>query len=230
MPGDYVISTHCHNDLGLGGGQHSLAAVRPAPARWRSRSTASASGWQRQKLEEVVAAASAPGPDFFTVDGQVLDTNVKAEELAKTSRLVSRPTGYPVQYNKAVVGRNAFAHEAGIHQHGMLEDASTYEIMDPASVGQGRDADRAGQALPGRHAFADTLEKMGITIQGDASPRRFARFQKELADRRSSSPTPTSRPSWPRARGGSVGRAPRPELDEFRGSNIGPASSTGADP
>ena len=111
-----------------------------------------------------------------------LDVNVRTEELARTSRIVSRLTGYPVQYNKAVVGRNAFAHEAGIHQHGVLEDPETYEIMDADAVGQ-----EAAQIVlgkhSGRHAFADSLEKMGIKIQGDALNAAFTRF-KELADRK----------------------------------------------
>ena len=111
-----------------------------------------------------------------------LDVNVRTEELARTSRIVSRLTGYPVQYNKAVVGRNAFAHEAGIHQHGVLEDPETYEIMDANTVGQ-----EAAQIVlgkhSGRHAFADSLGKMGIKIQGDALNAAFTRF-KELADRK----------------------------------------------
>jgi 2-isopropylmalate synthase len=108
--------------------------------------------------------------------------NVKTDELARTSRLVSRLTGYHVQYNKAVVGRNAFAHESGIHQHGVLSDRETYEIIDASSVGQ-----EAAQIVlgkhSGRHAFADTLEKMGIHVQGDALNAAFVRF-KELADKK----------------------------------------------
>jgi len=109
-------------------------------------------------------------------------TTVRTEELARASRLVSRLTGYPVQFNKAVVGRNAFAHESGIHQHGVLADRSTYEIIDAASVGQvGRQIVLGKHS--GRHAFSDTLEKMGIKIQGEALNRAFSRF-KELADRK----------------------------------------------
>ena len=95
---------------------------------------------------------------------------------------MSRLTGYHVQYNKAVVGRNAFAHEAGIHQHGVLSDRETYEIIDASTVGQ-----EAAQIVlgkhSGRHAFADTLEKMGIHVQGDALNAAFVRF-KELADKK----------------------------------------------
>ena len=104
------------------------------------------------------------------------------EELARTSRLVARLTGYPVQYNKAIIGRNAFAHEAGIHQHGVLEDRETYEIIDASTVGQ-----EAAQIVlgkhSGRHAFADSLAKMGLHVQGDALNQAFTRF-KELADRK----------------------------------------------
>jgi 2-isopropylmalate synthase len=128
-------------------------------------------------LEEVVMALNTR-PDYFGG----LSTNVDTRELARTSRLVSRLTGYPVQYNKAVVGRNAFAHEAGIHQHGVLSDRSTYEIMDPSLVGQGESQIVLGKHS-GRHAFADTLAKMGLRVQGDALNAAFVRF-KELADRK----------------------------------------------
>ena len=128
-------------------------------------------------LEEIVMALRTRA-DFF--DG--LDTGIRTEELARTSRLVSRLTGYPVQYNKAVVGRNAFAHEAGIHQHGVLTKRETYEIMDPAAVGQGESQIVLGKHS-GRHAFSDTLQKLGYDLKGDALNQAFARF-KELADRK----------------------------------------------
>jgi 2-isopropylmalate synthase len=127
-------------------------------------------------MEEVVMALRTR-PDYF---GGV-DTGIRTEELAKASRMVSRLTGYPVQYNKAVVGRNAFAHESGIHQHGVLEERTTYEIMDPTAVGQGSSIVLGKHS--GRHAFADTLAKMGIKIHGDALNAAFTRF-KELADRK----------------------------------------------
>jgi len=116
--------------------------------------------------------------DYF--DG--LDTSIRAEELARASRMVSRLTGYPVQYNKAVVGRNAFAHESGIHQHGVLTERTTYEIMDPQAVGQGDSQIVLGKHS-GRHAFADTLKKLGYDLHGDALNQAFSRF-KELADRK----------------------------------------------
>src|SRR5205823_7104462 len=128
-------------------------------------------------LEEVVMAINTR-PDQFPD----LEVGVRTEELARISRLVSRLTGYPVQYNKAVVGRNAFAHESGIHQHGVLAERTTYEIIDAAAVGQVGSQIVLGKHS-GRHAFSDTLKKMGIQIQGDALNSAFARF-KELADRK----------------------------------------------
>ncbi|HVF15229.1 MAG TPA: alpha-isopropylmalate synthase regulatory domain-containing protein, partial [Acidimicrobiales bacterium] len=128
-------------------------------------------------LEEVVMALKVR-PDQFPG----IEVGVRTEELARTSRLVSRLTGYPVQYNKAVVGRNAFAHESGIHQHGVLTERSTYEIIDASAVGQVGSQIVLGKHS-GRHAFSDTLVKMGITISGDVLNAAFTRF-KELADRK----------------------------------------------
>jgi 2-isopropylmalate synthase len=174
--GDYVVSTHCHNDLGLAVA-NSLAGVRAGARQVECAINGLGERAGNAALEEIVMAIKTRS-DYF---GH-LDVNVRTEELARTSRIVSRLTGYPVQYNKAVVGRNAFAHEAGIHQHGVLEDPETYEIMDANAVGQ-----EAAQIVlgkhSGRHAFADSLAKMGIKIQGDALNAAFTRF-KELADRK----------------------------------------------
>ena len=176
VTGDYVISTHCHDDLGLAVA-NSLAAVAGGARQVECAINGIGERAGNAALEEIVMALNTRG-DYF---GGVT-TNVRTEELAKTSRLVSRLTGYPVQYNKAVVGRNAFAHESGIHQHGVLTERTTYEIMDPSAVGQGESQIVLGKHS-GRHAFSDTLAKMGITIQGDALNAAFSRF-KELADRK----------------------------------------------
>jgi len=176
IPGDYVISTHCHNDLGLAVA-NSLAGVRAGARQVEVCVNGLGERAGNAALEEVVMAL-AIRPDQF--DG--LGTSVRSEELARTSRLASRLTGYPLQYNKAVVGRNAFAHESGIHQHGVLADRSTYEIIDAASVGQQGSQIVLGKHS-GRHAFADTLAKMGLSIHGDALNSAFGRF-KELADRK----------------------------------------------
>src|SRR5438270_5309237 len=176
VKGDYILSTHCHNDLGLATA-NSLSGVKAGARQIEVCVNGVGERAGNAALEEVVMAL-AIRPDQF--DG--LSTNVRTEELARTSRLVSRLTGYPVQYNKAVVGRNAFAHESGIHQHGVLAERTTYEIIDAAAVGQVGSQIVLGKHS-GRHAFSDTLKKMGIQIQGDALNSAFARF-KELADRK----------------------------------------------
>jgi 2-isopropylmalate synthase len=176
VTGDYVVSTHCHNDLGLAVA-NSLAGVVAGARQVECAINGLGERAGNAALEEIVMAIKTRR-DYFGL----VETGVRTEELARTSRLVSRLTGYPVQYNKAVVGRNAFAHEAGIHQHGVLEDRETYEIIDASTVGQ-----EAAQIVlgkhSGRHAFADTLEKMGLHVQGDALNQAFTRF-KELADRK----------------------------------------------
>ncbi|HUS61443.1 MAG TPA: 2-isopropylmalate synthase [Acidimicrobiales bacterium] len=181
VSGDYVLSTHCHNDLGLATA-NSLAGVANGARQVEVCVNGLGERAGNAALEEVVMALKIRPDQFPGADGEPLTTSVRTEELARTSRLVSRLTGYPVQYNKAVVGKNAFVHESGIHQHGVLTDRSTYEIIDAASVGQ-----RAQQIVlgkhSGRHAFVATLVEMGITIQGDALNAAFARF-KELADRK----------------------------------------------
>jgi 2-isopropylmalate synthase len=174
--GDYVTSTHCHNDLGLATA-NSLAGVRAGARQVEVCVNGIGERAGNAALEEIVMALKIR-PDQF--DG--LDTGVRTEELARTSRLVSRLTGYPVQYNKAVVGRNAFAHESGIHQHGVLADRSTYEIIDAGAVGQVGSQIVLGKHS-GRHAFSDTLARMGLSITGDALNASFVRF-KELADRK----------------------------------------------
>ncbi|HET9092942.1 MAG TPA: 2-isopropylmalate synthase, partial [Acidimicrobiales bacterium] len=155
IPGDYVISTHCHNDLGLAVA-NSLSGVRNGARQIEVCVNGLGERAGNAALEEVVMALKIR-PDQFPG----LDTGVRTEELARTSRLVSRLTGYQLQWNKAVVGRNAFAHESGIHQHGVLAERSTYEIIDAASVGQVGSQIVLGKHS-GRHAFAETLEKLGI--------------------------------------------------------------------
>jgi 2-isopropylmalate synthase len=174
--GDYVVSTHCHNDLGLAVA-NSLAGVVAGARQVECAINGLGERAGNAALEEVVMAIRTRADHFHG-----LGTNVRTEELARTSRLVSRLTGYHVQFNKAVVGRNAFAHESGIHQHGVLEDRETYEIIDAATVGQ-----EAAQIVlgkhSGRHAFSETLARMGLHLQGDALNAAFTRF-KELADKK----------------------------------------------
>ena len=176
VSGDYVISTHCHNDLGLAVA-NSLAAVQAGARQVECTINGIGERAGNAAMEEIVMAINTR-PDTYVG----LRVDIRTQELAKSSRIVSRLTGYPVQYNKAVVGRNAFAHEAGIHQHGMLNERTTYEIMDPAAVGQGESKLVLGKHS-GRAAFRDALQKLGYDIHGDALNAVFTRF-KELADRK----------------------------------------------
>src|SRR3954454_11232505 len=175
VEGEFIVSTHCHNDLGLAVA-NSLAGVANGARQVECAINGLGERAGNAALEEVVMAIKTRS-DYFGAG-----VSVRTEELSRTSRLVSRLTGYHVQFNKAVVGRNAFAHEAGIHQHGVLADRETYEVIDASQVGQ-----EAAQIVmgkhSGRHAFADTLEKMGIHVQGDALNGAFVRF-KELADKK----------------------------------------------
>jgi 2-isopropylmalate synthase len=109
-------------------------------------------------------------------------TNINTKLLARASKLVSNVTGFPVQYNKAIVGKNAFAHESGIHQDGMLKHVETYEIMRPEDVGVNATSLMLGK-LSGRHAFRDKLEAMGYVLETDAFEDAFKRF-KDLADKK----------------------------------------------
>src|SRR5947209_5200459 len=161
IKGDYITSTHCHNDLGLATA-NSLAGVQAGARQVEVCVNGIGERAGNAALEEVVMALKIR-PDQFPG----LSSGVHTEELARVSRLVSRLTGYPVQYNKAVVGRNAFAHESGIHQHGVLSDRSTFEIIEASAVGQVGSQIVLGKHS-GRHAFSDTLAKMGLTLSGDA--------------------------------------------------------------
>ena len=176
VSGDYALSTHCHNDLGLAVA-NSLSGVLAGARQVECAINGIGERAGNAALEEIVMAVNTRN-DFF---GD-LEVGIRTTELHKTSRLVSRLTGYPVQYNKAVVGRNAFAHEAGIHQHGVLSERTTYEIMDPQAVGQEGSQIVLGKHS-GRHAFSDRLHSLGLDITGDALNAAFTRF-KELADRK----------------------------------------------
>src|SRR3954454_19919167 len=160
VEGEFIVSTHCHDDLGLAVA-NSLAGVANGARQVECAVNGIGERAGNAALEEVVMAIKTRA-DFF----EGLSTDVHTEELARTSRLVSRLTGYPVQYNKAIVGRNAFAHESGIHQHGVLAERTTYEISDASTVGQVGSQIALGKHS-GRHAFSDTLAKMGIHISGD---------------------------------------------------------------
>ncbi|HEY4412266.1 MAG TPA: 2-isopropylmalate synthase [Gaiellaceae bacterium] len=167
-----TLSAHCHDDLGLAVA-NSLAAITAGAGQVECTVNGLGERAGNASLEEIVVALKIRA-DHFDVE-----TGVDAAQIAASSRLVSELTGYVVQPNKAVVGANAFAHEAGIHQDGMLKDARTYQIIDPADVG-------AGMTLPlgkhsGRHAFARACAERGIHLSGDDLNAAFRRF-KALAD------------------------------------------------
>lgn len=170
-----VISVHCHNDLGLGVA-NSLSAVNAGARQVECAVNGIGERAGNAALEEIVMALRTR-EDYFGVD-----VGVNTEEIARTSRLVSSLTGISVQRNKAIVGENAFAHEAGIHQHGVLKERRTYEIMKAEDVGYGESQLVLGKHS-GRHAFRDRLEELGYELDEEAFARAFERF-KELGDKK----------------------------------------------
>ena len=172
---EVAVSVHCHNDLGLAVA-NSLEAVRNGARQVEVAVNGIGERAGNCSLEEVVMALATRGDLLGPVSA------VHTPEIARTSRLVSALTGYPVQFNKAVVGRNAFAHESGIHQHGVLADRLTYEIMRAEDVGVSGCQIVLGKHS-GRHAFTRQLEAMGYHLSPEDAGRAFARF-KELADRK----------------------------------------------
>jgi 2-isopropylmalate synthase len=172
---DVVVSVHCHDDLGLAVA-NSLAGVQAGCRQVECAINGIGERAGNASLEEIVMLLRTREPALH------LWTGIDTTEIAKTSRLVSRLTGYPVQPNKAIVGRNAFAHEAGIHQDGVLKEPATYEIMDAKSVGLKSNAIVLGKHS-GRHALRQALEEMGFKVDGQALNTAFKRF-KEIADRK----------------------------------------------
>ncbi|MFT4171609.1 MAG: 2-isopropylmalate synthase [Rhodocyclaceae bacterium] len=178
VPGaDKVVwSVHCHNDLGLAVA-NSLAAVRAGARQVECTINGLGERAGNASLEEVVMAVRTRG-DIFPVD-----THIDCTQIVPASRLVSQITGYPVQPNKAIVGANAFAHESGIHQDGVLKHRETYEIMRAEDVGWGANKLVLGK-LSGRNAFRARLQELGIQIASEEQLNlAFARF-KELADKK----------------------------------------------
>ncbi len=171
-----VISVHCHNDLGLAVA-NSLAAVQKGAGQIECTINGLGERAGNAALEEIVMALKT------RQDLMPFATGIKTENIMRASRLVSSITGFPVQPNKAIVGANAFAHESGIHQDGMLKNAQTYEIMTPESVGLGHSKLVMGKHS-GRHAFREKLKELGYGEVGDNTLQQvFGRF-KELADKK----------------------------------------------
>ncbi len=174
---DVVVSVHCHDDLGIAVA-NSLAGLEAGCRQVECAINGIGERAGNASLEEIVMLLRTREPSLG------LWTGMETTEIARTSRLVSRLTGYPVQPNKAIVGRNAFAHEAGIHQDGVLKERTTYEIMDAATVGLASNAIVLGKHS-GRHALKAALEELGFKVEGQALNAAFKRF-KEVADRKKS--------------------------------------------
>src|SRR5215212_2804280 len=169
------FSAHCHDDLGMAVA-NSLAGVRAGIRQIECTINGIGERAGNASLEEVVMA--------MKVRNDVLPywTNIDATMLTRASKLVSAVTSFPVQYNKAIVGRNAFAHESGIHQDGMLKHTQTYEIMTPETVGVSKTSLVMGKHS-GRNAFRSKLEEMGYRLSDNQFEDAFVRF-KDLADRK----------------------------------------------
>ncbi len=170
-----VISVHCHNDLGLAVA-NSLAAVRAGARQVECTINGLGERAGNAAMEEVVMALKTRH------DLMPYATGVKTEMIMRASHLVSTVTGFVVQPNKAIVGRNAFAHEAGIHQDGMLKHAGTYEIMTPESVGLTQSKIVLGKHS-GRHGFNEKLNELGYRLNPEEAEEAFRRF-KDLADKK----------------------------------------------
>src|SRR6478609_11461201 len=177
VPGlrDIVVSVHCHDDLGLAVA-NSLAGLEAGCRQVECAVNGIGERAGNASLEEIAMLLRTREPSLG------LWTDINTHEIARTSRLVSRLTGYNVQPNKAIVGRNAFAHEAGIHQDGVLKDRTTYEIMDATTIGLQTNSIVLGKHS-GRHALRNALEELGVRIDGQALNTAFKRF-KEVADRK----------------------------------------------
>ena len=170
-----VISVHCHNDLGLATA-NSLSAVLNGAGQIECTINGIGERAGNCSMEEVVMALRTRRDLFHA------DTGINTEEIMRTSRLVTKITGISVQPNKAIVGANAFAHESGIHQDGLLKEKSTYEIMRPESIGLHATKLVLGKHS-GRHAFKARLKELGYVLTDEELNRTFERF-KRLADQK----------------------------------------------
>ncbi|MBJ7331128.1 MAG: 2-isopropylmalate synthase [Solirubrobacteraceae bacterium] len=177
VPGlhDVTLSVHCHDDLGLAVA-NSFAGVQAGARQVECAINGLGERAGNASLEEIVMLL------HVRADAIGLTTGAVTTEIARTSRLVSRLTGYSIQPNKAIVGRNAFAHESGIHQDGVLKERTTYEIMDARTVGHATNQLVLGKHS-GRHALKQALEELGYTVDGATLKTAFERF-KDIADKK----------------------------------------------
>ena len=177
VPGgkDVIFSTHCHNDLGLAT-SNTLAGMRSGARQVEVTVNGIGERAGNTSLEEVTMALHTRKSVFG------LESNIVTQEIHRSSDMVSRYTGMVIQPNKAIVGGNAFAHEAGIHQDGMLKNKRTYEIMDAATIGLSQSSLVLGKHS-GKHALGKKLEEMGYHVTPEKLKEVFARF-KDLADKK----------------------------------------------
>ncbi len=169
------LSVHCHNDLGLSVA-NSIAAVENGATQIEGSINGLGERAGNTAIEELAMIIKTRQKDLN------VETNINSQEITRTSRLVSKLTGYNVQYNKAIVGRNAFAHSSGIHQDGVLKQRSTFEIINPIDVGLNESKIILGKTS-GRHAFKEHIKEHGYNLEGDEFEAAFARF-KDLADKK----------------------------------------------
>jgi 2-isopropylmalate synthase len=172
---DVVVSVHCHDDLGLAVA-NSIAGVLAGARQVECAVNGIGERAGNAALEEIIMLIATRQAELG------VHTAAVTQEIARTSRIVSRLTGYPVAPNKAIVGRNAFAHESGIHQDGVLKERSTFEIMDARAVGLDSNQLVLGKHS-GRHALAQALAELGYEVSGAALNQAFRRF-KEIADKK----------------------------------------------
>jgi 2-isopropylmalate synthase len=176
-----VISTHCHNDLGMAVA-NSITGLRNGARQIECAVNGMGERAGNAALEEIVMAIHTR-PDFFT--GQTaggLTTNIKTKEIYRTSQLVSLLTGFVIQPNKAIVGANAFAHESGVHVDGILKERTTYEIMSAESIGLVGSRMVLGRHT-GRHGFAQRCKQLGFTLEKSEIEKAYQKFL-EIADKK----------------------------------------------
>ena len=169
------ISVHCHNDLGMGVA-NSLAGIEAGIGQVECTINGIGERAGNAAMEEIVMALKTR-KDYFDVD-----TKIDTTQIYRSSRMIQTITGVPVAPTKPIIGANAFAHESGIHQHGVLNEASTYEIMTPESVGVPKNAIVLGKHS-GRHAFEERLKDLGYTLTQEKLDKAFTKF-KALADKK----------------------------------------------
>jgi len=176
-----IISTHCHNDLGMAVA-NSLAGVRNGARQVECAVNGLGERAGNAALEEIVMAIHTRTDFFSKAEAKSQILNINTKEIHRTSQLVSRLTGFVIQPNKAIVGANAFAHESGVHVDGVLKEKLTYEIMKPETIGLSGSRMVLGRHT-GRHGFTDRCKKLGYKLTKEELERTYQRFL-QVADKK----------------------------------------------